>query len=381
MSVDLVEVKSRGEKRDFLLVPRVVYSEDPAWVRPMPLEREEYFDPRRNPLFKENHVALWVAYRGGKPIGRISAQFAANGDDVGRFGCLECIDDDEAFDSLMTGASSWLKKHSAKNIEGPFSLSINDECGVLTEGHQYPPTLMMPHGRPYYATQLLRLGFSPTVELIAYSYDLRKEFSDLGQRLTTKAKRDSRITVVEVQPREFLGKIETIADIFNDGWQDNWGFSPVTQESALHLAKSVRPLLMKGMVWLAYYDETPAAVAITLPNINEILGRHRHSHWIVALISVAFRLIFKRFSTARTPIIGIRKRFHNSVLGSKLALSVMSASRDGARANGVAWSELSWVLADNRGMRDIIEKLIGGVVYKRYQIFNKDLCGGHHVNQ
>jgi hypothetical protein len=371
--IRVIEVVDPKHLRDFLKVPARVYQDDPAWVPPMPSEREAYFNRTKNPIFRQKEVALWVAYDGDHPVGRISGQRdrgAAPGH-AGHFGCLECVDDEAAFAMLFDAAEAWLRRSRAAEMSGPYSLSINDECGLLVDGFTTPPSFMMPHGKPYYAPHLDRLKFKKTIDLLAYDYDLANEFRPIAKRILERARGNPRIRVRAVQPKDFAGQVAAIISVFNDGWSGNWGFEPISNATADLMAKSVKPLLMRNMVWIADFDEVPAAVAINLPNLNEALIRLRRPGVIGKWIGFARQLIFKDFTTARTPLIGIRREYHRSNLGAELAMALMDASRSGALSHGITHSELSWVLENNMQMRRIIEEVIGGVAYKTYRIFSK----------
>src|ERR1044072_9165286 len=348
--VRVIQVTDPKRLRDFLKIPARVYRDDPAWVPPMPREREAYFDRSANPIFGRKEVALWVAYDGDHPVGRISAQCdrsAAPGNAAGHFGCLECVDDQAAFAMLFDAAEAWLRRFRAAEMSGPYSLSVYDECGLLVDGFTTPPSFMMPHGRPYYAAQVERLGFKKTIDLLAYDYDLTNEFRPLAKRILERARGNSQIRVRPVQPKDFAREIPVITSVFNDGWSGNWGFEPISDATADLMAKSVKPLLMRNMVWIADLDDQPAAVAMTLPNLNEALMRLRRPGVIGKWIGFAKQVIFKDFTTARTPLIGIRREHHRTKVGAELAIAVMDASRSGALGHGITHSELSWVLEDN----------------------------------
>ena len=383
MTLRAVEVSNRKHLRDFTRLPARLYESDPVWIPPLPFEREAYFSHRSNPLFKEKRITLWVVYDSGQPVGRISAQIdtPTPSSGVGHFGCIEGVDSPQVFDLLFAQASEWLDGQGAEWMLGPFSLSINDECGLLVDGFEHPPSLMTPHGKPYYQVHLARLGFAPVAGLLAYRYDLDKEFAPKALLILARARRDHRIQLRSIPPNKFLSQIDSIIDVFNDGWSGNWGFEPIKHDTARRLAHSLRPLLMNGLVWVAEFNGSPAAVAITLPNLNEALAKLRERATPFRWLEFAWQFFTKDFTTARTPLIGIRRQFHGTSLGAKLALSVMDASRRGARACNIRWSEHSWVLESNGPMRSIIEGLIGGVVYKRYSIFSKNVAHRRSIGE
>lgn len=371
MSLRTVEATGGKELRDFIRLPNVLHRDDPAWVVRPNFERASYFNRKHNPVFREKEVALWVAYDGDRPVGRISAQIEPGGSAEGQFGCFESINDAAVADALFDTAGSWLSQRRATLMRGPFSLSINDECGLLVEGFDTPPVFLMPHNPPYYAELCRSSGLEPAMDLLAYGFELVPPFPPLALRILQRAQKGGRITLREVPPKDFGKEIQTIIDIFNDGWAGNWGFEPITTDAANHLAAEVRPLLMKRMVWIADYDGVPAAVGLCLPNLNEALAKIRRGASIGAWLSVVRQVIVKDFRTARIPLFGLKRQFHGTSAAAELTVAVLDACRRGGLTHNMTWSEISWILETNAPMRGIIEDLFHASLYKRYRVFSK----------
>jgi hypothetical protein len=368
-----VQPVSRGRVlRDFIRLPATIYRDDPLWVPPIPFERNLYFS-KRNPVFREKEVALWIACRNGRPVGRISAQIDPEAPATGCFGCLESEDDPVVFAALFDTVEEWLAQRGAAEMVGPFSLSINDECGLLVDGFDDPPMAMMPHGRRYYGARCLEQGVVRATDLLAYRFRLDREFSPRAERIVRRARRNRRITLRSIPPGSVGKHIRPIMEIFNDGWSGNWGFDPMSEESAEFLAGQMKHLLMDGMIWMADVDGRPAAIAITIPNFNEALVPLRNGLKPLAVLKFANMFLRKKFTSARTPLMGVRKEFHGSVFGAELALSVIDATRDSLRHLGIETLEISWILEDNASTRHIVEELVGGDLYKRYRIYSKPL--------
>jgi hypothetical protein len=358
--------------RDFIRLPSRIYRDDPAWVPQLAFERKQYFS-ERNPVYREKQVALWTAYRDGRPVGRISAQASAKSPVVGHFGCLECEDDPATVDALFRTAEQWLASRGATQIAGPFSLSINDECGLLVEGFDDPPMAMMPHGRRYYDTHMRRQGLAKSADMLAYLFDLRQPFTPLAENMVKRAFRNPRISLRSIRPKDIGKNVISIMEIFNDGWRNNWGFEPMSPETARFIAEQMRHVLMDGMVWMADYDGQPAAIAVTMPNVNQALSPLRHSPAPIGILKTANILLRKKFTTARIPLMGVRKEFQGSVSGAELVLAATGAARDAVLALGIESVEMSWVLEENAPTRHIIEQLVGGEMYKRYRIYSKPI--------
>lgn len=280
----------------------------------------------------------------------------------------------QAFSLLFDTAEAWLRSRGAAEAVGPFSLSVNDECGLLVDGFATPPSFMMPHGKPYYEPRLAERGFAKVVDLLAYDLDLIHDFHPIARRILDRAQRHPNIRLRAVQPEDFAGQIEAMMSIFNDGWRDNWGFEPISDETAQLMANSVKPILMRDMIWVADFDGVPAAFAMALPNLNEALMRLRRPGMVGKWLGLALQLLSKRYATARMPLMGIRQEYHRTSLGAELALMVIDACRKGALGHGIKRAEVSWVLESNIQARQVMEKAIGGVAYKTYRILSKSIA-------
>ena len=364
----------RGRARaDFLRLPWRLYAGDRAWVPPLLLERRRQLS-RRRPFFAHARAAFWVAYRDGRPVGRISAQvdrlhLEHHHDGAGFFGLLEAEDDGEVFAALAATAEGWLRAAGLCCARGPFDLSINEECGLLVDGFATPPKVMMRHGRPYYAARLEECRYHSAKDLLAYRLDVDITLPPLMQAAV------ARLQDVRVRPlrrarlREELG---ILREIFEDAWSDNWGFVPFTAAEFEELGWVLRFVVEDDFVQIAEVGGTPAAMLVLLPNVNELIrdldGRLLPFGWVRLLA----RLRRPRVEAGRVALMGVRKLYQRTALGLGLACLVIDAVRRAAQAQGLREVELSWILEDNLPVRRIIEGL-GGALYKRYRIYEKAL--------
>ena len=367
-------VEGRRVLRHFLRLPWRFYTGDPSWIPPLLLERREHLSPR-NPFFDHARYRAWVAYRNKKPVGRISAQIdrlhlERYKDATGFFGLLEAEDDPEVFQTLLHTAETWLRSQGMLRILGPFNLSINQECGVLVEGFDAPPMVMMGHARPYYAGRLEEQGYGKAKDLLAYRISADFTLSPAMESLMARAAK--RVQVRSLRRRRFPEELKILQDIFEDAWSNNWGFVPFTAREFQHVGQMLRLLVHDDFVQIAEVDGEPAAMIVAFPNVNEAVrdlnGRLFPWNWLKLL----WRLKVRHPKTARVPLMGVRKQYQNSRLGAALALLVIATLREFGMRRGVREVELSWILEDNAGTRNIIEAL-GGTVYKRYRIYGKEL--------
>ncbi|EFK10768.1 conserved hypothetical protein [delta proteobacterium NaphS2] len=372
--VEIVKVEDRRRRDAFILLPKALYQDDPVWVPPLLFERRMHLSPK-NPYFLHAACCFWVAFRDGRPVGRISAQIdrlhlERYQDDTGFWGMLEAEDDMETFLALLGTAEDWLRAQGMKKALGPFNLSINQECGMLIEGFDTPPSVMMGHARPYYSRCMAQCGYQKAKDLLAYVIDVPFEFSKAMRTVIHRTK--GRIRTRTIRKRRFREDLYTIYDIFNDAWSNNWGFVPFTREEFEHLGKDLKLLVNENFIRIAEVDGVPAAFMVVLPNLNEAIRACKGRVWPFGWLKLLWRMKVTHPETARIPLMGIRRRYHDSLLGAGLAYRVIGDLLEPVVAHGVKSIELSWILEDNTGMRKIIED-IHGRAYKTYRIYSKHL--------
>jgi hypothetical protein len=369
------EVKTKQDQVEFLRVPHLVFESDRNWIAPLTFERMEHISPLKNPYFKHAKAQLFAAFRDGVAVGRISAQIddlhlGVHKDSTGQFGFLDAVDDPLVFAALFQAAERWLTSHGVTRVRGPFTFSINDETGLLVDGFETPPSMMMGHALPYYAKHVEAYGFKKVKDVFAYDYDLRVPLAPTIERAGLRAARSKNISVRPLNKSRMTEELDIIMSIFNDAWSNNWGFIPFTQDELIVLGKNLKLLVNGEFVAIASIDGVPSAMAITLPNLNEWFAGLKGALLPFGWAMLVPKIASKRSKTVRLPMMGVRKIYQDSATGSALAFSVIMALRDYHLARGVERVEMSWVLEDNRSMRHIIEAA-GGVAYKTYRVYEK----------
>ena len=373
-------VSGKADLKAFLDLPFGLYRQDPHWVAPLYLERLEHLDPRKNPYFRHAEVALFLAFRGERPVGRITAQacrlraerFA---DGTGQFGFLEAEDDPAVFAALFEAASSWLAARGLSRMQGPFNFSINDEMGLLVEGFDTPPSMMMGHALPFYATRLEELGFAKAKDVIAYDFEDPGHIPRTLKAAYDRALANPDIAVRPLDKKRLMRELEIIVAIANDAWSENWGFVPWTQEEMTALGNNLKLLVTGDYIAIAEYKGEPAAMAVSLPNINDWIrgldGRLLPFGWA----KLAWNLMARPPRSVRMPLMGVRKAFHGTAMGGVLGMAALARVRSYHVSRGTMRGELSWILEDNMRMRRMIETF-GGKAYKTYRIYEKATGGG-----
>ncbi len=372
--VDVRPVTNSREIKEFIDIPWQIYSDDPAWVAPLKWERRLHLSSF-NPYFKHGRWQGWLACRDGRPVGRISAQIddlhrQIYGQNTGHFGFIEGLEDKEVFAALFYTAEKWLHERGARQITGPLGFSLNQECGLLVDGFEHPPVLMMTHARPWYGQFLEEQGYLPTKDLLAYWVNV--DF-DAPQVMTALLKRYRRkIKVRTLNRAQFADEIATLRDLFNDAWSENWGFVPFTEAEFAELGTSLRLLVPDEYIQIAEIDNEAVAFIAALPNINAIIDDLNGSLFPAGLLKLIWRIRQSRVTTGRIPLMGVRKKFQNKPVGMALAFLVIDAVRHNLFARGIKEVEMSWILEDNKGMRNILDS-IGSTMYKRYRLYRKTL--------
>ncbi len=371
----ITPVKSAADLIRFIRIPELIFKADPCWVQPLGIERRMHLSKRSNPYFEHARWQAWMAWRGSRPVGRISAQIddlhlQRHGDATGFFGMLDAEDSAETFNALLGTAEQWLRQQGMQRVRGPFNLSINAEMGLLVDGFDTPPMLMMGHNPPYYSKHIEQCGYRKAVETLAYVVAPDFPAPPVMQRLGAQAAKRARVRPINRQ--RFDDEMSLLRDIFNDAWSENWGFVPFTPAEFREMGHAFRFLSMPNLIHIAEVDGEAAAFIVAVPNINEAIRDLRGKLLPLGWLKLLWRLKVAHPRTARVPLMGVRRKFQHTRLGPGLAFLVIDAVRAQLHRRGVKDVELSWILEDNAGMRSIIE-LIGGRAYKRYRVYERPL--------
>ncbi len=373
--IRIEKVMDKRELNAFIAFPSSLYRDDPNWIDPLYLERAEHLS-KKNPSAGHIEWQAWVAKKEDKIVGRITAQIDTlhrelYGDETGHFGMIDAIDDPEVFSALFTAAEDWLKSKGAHKITGPFSLNINQESGLLLDGFDTPPSTMMTHGKPYYAAGVEQQGYTPGIDLLAYwmrRTDLH--FSPSLTKLMAQVRK--KVTIRRINRKQFSEEMQILRQIFNSGWQNNWGFVPFTEHEFATMGEQLKFLVPDDMIYIAEIDSRPCAFIVGLPNINEAIADLNGRLFPFGWAKLLWRLKVSGVRTARVPLMGVRQEYQFSRMGPVIALLLIEALRDPFAKRNIDALEMSWILESNTGMRTILER-IGAIPYKRYRLYEKQL--------
>jgi hypothetical protein len=375
MTIEIRETPIGGKVQPFLDVVDYIYRDDPHYVRPLNVDIKGRLS-KKNPFFEHAEGRVFTAHRNGFCVGRITAQIdhehlRHHQDDAGFFGFMDTIDDQEVADQLLGRAGSWLSDRGMKRMRGPFSLSINDEAGCLVEGFDSPPMIMMPHHRPYQGGLIEGAGLQRIKTLYAWRY----EVGNLKRRVS--AARDEvaampEVTARHVNPDNVEGDSRVVMDVFNDAWSDNWSFVPFTQSELKKFGKDLKLILVPELTQIAFVNGEPAAVAVAIPNVNEVIFDFKGRLFPTGVVKLLYRLKVHRPQTARLMILGIRKKFRSKREYAGLSVFLYAKLNEAGQKLGIRWGELSWTDEENGPVNAAI-RMMGGRVYKKYAIFEREL--------
>jgi len=348
-----------------------IYADDPLWVPPLIFERKDFFNPKKNPYHQHADIQCFMAWKDGKPVGTISAQvdhaYQEIEAGIGFFGFFEFIDDEEVAQGLMDAACAWLREQGMEEARGPFNFNTNHEFGCLIDGFDTPPAIANPHNREYYPRIYEAIGMDKSKDWYAYWLDNEGGVPDRIRRISDRfEQRHPEVTIRKLSKKDFPAEKDRVHEIYDDAWSDNWGHSHMSPAEFEFMANGVKQLLDPDLAYIAFVGDEPAAVAITLPDYNQVVtkmnGRLFPFGW--------WHFLFGRsaITQIRVWILGVKLKYQHLPLGAPLYVRTWD---EGSKRN-ITGAEASLILEDNHRMRGALEKL-GARVYKTYRIWSRGL--------
>ncbi|MFA9470898.1 MAG: hypothetical protein ACERNK_10010 [Deltaproteobacteria bacterium] len=376
MSVEIKQHQPGKDLKDFIQVAFEVYRDDPAWVPPLHMEITDRLTPEKNPFFEHAEVALFTAWKDGKAVGRISAQIdhehlRIHEDNAGFFGFFDTVDDQEVASALIAAAEDWLASRGMTVMRGPFSLSINEETGLLVEGFDSPPTIMSPHHRSYQGALAEAAGLQKVKDCYGWKHQVVPAPAR-AQRAWEAITSLPEVRFRSVNPRNLKKEVRDILDVFNDAWQHNWGFVPATDAEAKKMAADLQLILDKELSFFAEIDGQPVAICVCLPNLNEVIFDFGGKLNPVTVGKLIWRLKIRGPKSARLMLLGIRTDLRGKKRYAPLAMAVIAELVRRGLKQGYEWAELGWTLEDN-GLINAAIRSMGATIYKRYRLFEKPI--------
>lgn len=381
----ITPVSSKADRAAFVDCAYRLNAVDQNWVPNLRSEEISKFTPGKNPFFEHARVQLFLARRGGKVVGRISAHIdelaltqpveQGMGPGTGNWGAIEAEDGAVAA-ALIATAEDWLRGQGMTRALAPMNLSVWEEPGIQVYGHDHPPMVMMAHHNAAYQGWIEGEGYERVKTLRTFKLDVRQTFPPLIERIVASGEKNARIRIREADLAHFARDAAIICDILNDAWSDNWGFVPFTPKEIEYTGKALKPLVHPELIRIAEYDGDPVAFMMTLPDLNGIqmkVNKRTGKPSIVGLLKLLLWLKKPRPADMRVPLMGVRKKLQSSRLASQLAFMMIEYIRRAAVTKFDAKrGEIGWILEDNQGMVAIAQA-IDSRVNREYAIYSKPL--------
>lgn len=367
MSITVEPVRSGRDLHDFVALPWRLYRGDPHWIPPLIGDVKALFDPARNPFFQHGDIRPLLARRDGRIVGRIAAIRNRNHESfqdeaVGFFGFFECEDDTEAARALFDAVRAYHREQGLPRFIGPMNPSTNDDCGLLVEGFDTPPAVMMTHGRPYYPRLVEESGLVKAKDLLAYCMDAPNVPERLERGGALAQERNPEIVVRPLDKKRFAEDVEAFRAVYNSAWEKNWGFVPMTGAEIDHMAKQLKPVIDPGLILIAEHKGKPVGFALGLPDLNQAVKHANGRLFPFGLLRILWAA--RHIHRARILVLGLVQEYRHTGID---VIMYRDLYRHGVK-KGYSWGEFSWVLEDNWAIRKPLENF-GAKPYKTYRIY------------
>lgn len=374
----LQKVETKAQWNDFINLPWKIYKDDPHWVPPLKIAVRDLLDTKKNPFFKHADFVHVVAYKNGECVGRISGIVDHNhnkfhDEKTAFFGFFEVINDQALVNELMDYAAKWAKERGMNILRGPMNPSSNHECGLLVEGFNDSPTVMMTYNPAYYGPLLENWGMKKSKDMFAYIVDGSKQLSPRLVAHSERLKAKGNVTLRPVRRENFEKEVEEIFEIYNDAWEKNWGFVPMEPAEFRHLAKDLKLIYDPDLCLVAEVKGKMVGFALTLPDVNQAMKKVKDGKLFPTGI---FKLLWnlkgpgrkKTINRCRIVTLGIRQAYREAGIGPMLYTEYFKRGP----ALGYPCGEASWVLEDNKPMNRALEMMCGERT-KVYRIYDSVL--------
>ncbi len=374
-TIRILPVQSKGDWENFYLLPWDIYGETPNWVPPLLLAVKQTLDTEKNPFWQHARRETWTAHIGDECVGRIMAIVDDNhnqfhSEKTAFWGFFECVNDQSVADALFGAAEAWARGQGMQTLRGPMSPSTNHECGLQVDAFDTKPFIMMTQNPPYYAALVEKAGYAKAKDLLAWKLHPSKQFDT---RLIDRAKKlqvAEQIVIRPINMKDYEAEVERILDVYNDAWEKNWGFVPMTPDEFRHMAKDMKPIVIPELLFIVEVRGEVAGFSLWLPDLNQVMEKIPNGKLFpTGLIKLLWHTKVKRtVNQGRILTLGVKKKYRALGLGSLMFLKYYET----APSMGYPTAEASWILEDNAAMNQGL-KMMNADLYKTYRIYDKTL--------
>jgi hypothetical protein len=370
-AIEIKPVLTKQDISQFIKLPWKLYTNDPSWVPPLLMDRKKLIDKKNNPFYKHSDAEFFLAYRDGEIVGRIGAivnhnHIKEHNEKVGFFGFFESINDQNVANALFKTAREWLKQHGMTAMRGPANPSVNDEYGLLIDGFNRPPVILMPYNPPYYAKLIEGAGLTKVKDLYAYHVSKDRSLNERLTKISERARQREGLTFRTINMKEFDKEVAVIKSLYNRAWQYNWGAVPMTDEEFDYLAADLKQIIVPELVILAEFKGEPVGFSLSIPDLNIALKYNKGGYLLPAIVRMLVHK--KKINWARVLVLGVVPERLKT--GAASVLFYETARR--CVEKGYPDGEASWVLEDNLMMNRAAE-FLNADRYKTYRLYQTDL--------
>jgi GNAT superfamily N-acetyltransferase len=374
-AIEVRPLQGRSELTRFIKLPFLLHRGTP-WVPPLIFERRRFLDKAKNPYFQHAEAEYFLAWRDGRPVGRITAQVDRRWDEFqggndGQFGFIEAEDDPEVFEALLGAAEDWVGARGRERLIGPMDFTTNDECGLLIEGYEREPMILEPWHPPYYRDRIEALGYSKAIDLLMWWLELGglkqgDRFHDAIHAVADKVESEHGITVRNMRKHDLEAEIGRFMEVYNAAWEKNWGFVPLTEAEVRNHARILKPVLDESWAFIAERDGEVLGASLTLPDINqatrEMNGRLLPFGWLRYLLGR------RKIDRVRVFALGVKPEFQHTGIAARFYVRHVETAKVAPQDKG----DQGWILETNEPMNRAMEGM-GGKIVKKYRLYEKSL--------
>ena len=369
--LEIVEVVGRSLRKQFIDLPWTVFPTGSNYVPPLKMDFARLIDPRRHPFWEFSKQSLYLAFRDGRPVGRIAAIVderynSYHNEKMGIWGFFDCLDDQDAAAGLFQAAEQWARLQGMNFMRGPLNPSTNYEVGLLVEGYESFPVLMMPWNFPYYSNLVESCGYAKEKDLLSWRIYKTDPLTPKIERLAQRVRRKTKITIRPLSKKDYLSDVRLLVDIYHDAWNENWSFVPLSDNEILEMARNLKRALEPDLTFFVNYEDEPVGVAMVLPDFNPLIKEFNGSISIPGVIRYLFR--HRNVTGFRAMMGGVKKKVRNLGLPVVIFDYLNKLLRNDPRFQ---YFEMGWNLEDNDAINKL-ESAVGAHIRTRYRVFRKD---------
>jgi len=370
-TIEIKPVVSKQDVNRFIKLPWKLYANDPMWVPPLLMDRKKLIDKKNNPFYQHAEAEFFLAYRDGELVGRIGAiinhhHIKEHKENLGFFGFFESINDQNVANALFKTAREWLKQHGMTAMRGPANPSVNDEYGLLVDGFNRPPVILMPYNPPFYGNLIEGAGIPKIKDMYAYNVSRDKVFTERFIKIAEGVRKREGMTFRSIDMKKFKEEVDAIKRLYNRAWQYNWGAVPMTDAEFDYLAHDLKQVIVPELIVIAEFKGEPIGFALAIPDLNIALKYNKSGRLLTGIYHMLRHK--KKINWARILVLGVIPERLKTGAGTVLFFETARRCIE----NGYPEGEASWVLEDNVMMNRAAE-FLNGDRYKTYRLYQTEL--------